>query len=311
MNACSQAKTSRIASQTTVNKEGCIDRRGEDGTTRVLVLDHHVVDHRSRYNLKSAASTVRMSFQLMLPRFSHLPPEEASVYEKMYIQPPPPYSPLDDVVTPPLLSHPPRKPLRRSGEVDHLWKEGDRISGASGICSSDERKKRAESAQQSVDRYPIPPVLHVILQSANTHMRIDLSRPSTNIRWTSASEEAWMKDAATCPPLTSMRITCPSLPWTVDVARPDGGDITCADVIETIIAELEKEVTDREWMAIPQRSRGRAIRSLKRNCQSDVKRGESRTGVTRRDFLMGRTWLGGLAPSRHGFGIFQLYTSFA
>ena len=136
--------------------------------------------------------------------------------------------------------------------------------------------------------------------------------PSLNNEIT--SEE--FAEPATHPPLSSLLITCPHIPWPIIVSPSSGagGFITILDVLECIYRALRTPVLLAEYGSLPSKDATLDVntayyRRCKRIEDFDARRLEEGKGVKRVDFLMGKNRFLGLSGTLKGPDIWELNVS--
>ncbi|KIM36201.1 hypothetical protein M413DRAFT_57670, partial [Hebeloma cylindrosporum] len=103
--------------------------------------------------------------------------------------------------------------------------------------------------------------------------------------------------AATQPPVGSMQITHPLLPWRITIQPSIPGTyVTVGDVFNYLYMNLSTAVKTMEFDLLPSRQRKNAVNdaSLYRWKQQSSYSSEQYRGVTRVDFLEGKSEFGGL-----------------
>ncbi|KAF5377776.1 hypothetical protein D9757_005817 [Collybiopsis confluens] len=143
-------------------------------------------------------------------------------------------------------------------------------------------------SQSSVaNRVSLHPLLRVASESVpqnngTTELYIDLASPPEAIQITLTAAMVDRFQPATQPPLPSMSITHPLLPWYITVHRTVSAHVTVLDVLDTICRELNKRV--------PQMS-------------------EERDRRRRIDLLQGRRRFRGLREVNSGEDVWELVNS--
>ncbi|KAG6853259.1 hypothetical protein C0991_005672 [Blastosporella zonata] len=161
-----------------------------------------------------------------------------------------------------------------------------------------------------------PTRLHALLQSSPSPLlNFDLRQPPSTI--TSHHKGISLcsfSEPATQPPLSSLTIVVPYLPWTLTVyPSRRGGYVTVEDVFEELYRMLRKNIVAEDYHALPSDKDRRRVsdayeRRYRRIPSSREYEEEKRLGVRRVDFLMGRVNFGGLAPSAEGPDVWVLQT---
>ncbi|KAG6917083.1 hypothetical protein DXG01_003972 [Tephrocybe rancida] len=169
-------------------------------------------------------------------------------------------------------------------------------------------------------RPPMPKSVraHALLQfSTSPLLNVDLRHPPSTI--TSHHQGIPLRDfaePATQPPLSSLTILVPHLPWTVTVypSHPSQGYVSVNDVLEELYHSLRTNITARDYAALPSEKARRQV-SLAYEQRYKRVRGtrdyedEKQRGVLRVDFLMGRTRFMGLSSNERGAGVWLLHST--
>jgi len=134
--------------------------------------------------------------------------------------------------------------------------------------------------------------LHFLLaySSQLPYIDFDVSRPPTTTAFMSAP--LVMLEAATAPPISSLKIRCPNTPWTVFVTASQGPIVTVWDVLVAIYSTLRRSVTPEEYSALPSHEVTKHVNGAYRQRHSLIEDPERRwkeeqKGVKRVDFLQG------------------------
>ncbi|EJD35113.1 hypothetical protein AURDEDRAFT_117455 [Auricularia subglabra TFB-10046 SS5] len=100
---------------------------------------------------------------------------------------------------------------------------------------------------------------------------------------------------ATSPPRAFLRLTCELMPWTLEIARPQG--VTVGDVLDELHALLHKRVRRSEWLIAADGLQEKVVRTFAWRCyNSTAPRGfEEQQGPKRVDWLLKRTVFRGLS----------------
>jgi hypothetical protein len=146
----------------------------------------------------------------------------------------------------------------------------------------------------SPTRSPIaaPPSIHELLSSPLTVV-LDISRPP--LPDTLHIHHTHLTQYATYPPVYSLHIVSPGLPWTICVAptSSSGQWVTVFDVLHTLYSNLHKRVKQIEFDVEPQIHRDRIstvwFKRLERIADPSARLMEKQKGLRRVDFLLGRT----------------------
>lgn len=161
---------------------------------------------------------------------------------------------------------------------------------------------------------PIKPSrIHPLLESSCTPvLNFDLRQSPTTI--TSNKQRILRKtlyEPATAPPLQSLTIIIPDLPWTITV-NASRGYVTVQDVLDELYYSLRKNISAQEFHVLPNdQARWRVTMAYEQRYRRITSPreydDEKRRGVTRVDFLMGRNKFAGLSPTTFEPERFLLY----
>lgn len=163
----------------------------------------------------------------------------------------------------------------------------------------------------------IPATIHPLLAVSNTPSLIyDMSRHISSLRPSHPSLSPHrLAEPATEPPLPSLTIVCPHLPWRINVkARQQNGYITVADVMDGLYRALRLNSTEAEFKLLPSHDmKHRVNEAYKQRYRraSDVTEyeHEKAQGLRRVDFLGGKNTFMGLSSTGEGAGVWQLNVS--
>ncbi|KAH0581085.1 hypothetical protein J132_02931 [Termitomyces sp. J132] len=158
-----------------------------------------------------------------------------------------------------------------------------------------------------------PPRIHPLLQFHRIPiLNFDLRQPPSAI--TSNHQRLSRQilyEPATSPPLRSLTIIIPDLPWTVTV-RASHEYVTIQDVLDELYYSLRRNISAREFHALPNDQARRKVamayeQRYRRITSPREYEDEKRLGVIRVDFLMGRNKFLGLSLTS-GPDCFHLHT---
>ncbi|KAJ7744836.1 hypothetical protein B0H14DRAFT_2406808 [Mycena olivaceomarginata] len=121
-------------------------------------------------------------------------------------------------------------------------------------------------------------------------------------------------DSAVYPPLRSLSLTTPHLPWSIVVPACDGRHVTVNDVLHAVYSALRANITSVEFNALgTQKLMRRASAACQRRCERlRGRRGyaeEKQGGIKRVDFLMGFTKFQGISSTSRSGDVWQLHIS--
>ncbi|KAG6827730.1 hypothetical protein H0H87_003767 [Tephrocybe sp. NHM501043] len=161
-----------------------------------------------------------------------------------------------------------------------------------------------------------PTRLHPLLQSSSSPLlNFDLRQsPSTITSHYKGISLRGFTEPATQPPLPSITIVSPHLPWTATVYPSRHGTyVTVGDVIDELHHFLRKQISAKEWNSLPSEKDRRRVtdayeRRYRRISSSRDYDDEKTRGVRRVDFLMGLNKFMGLAPSAEGPGVLVFHS---
>lgn len=167
-----------------------------------------------------------------------------------------------------------------------------------------------KGAGQNVDVGQIPrlgPTIHPMLQAPLNHLRVDLSKAFQDIDFLSLESMHYLSHPATSPPSNHMVISCSLLPGEFDVRSQDGAFISCAGVIEALIRELGREVTEAEWVLMSSRTRSRVLRHIGQFCAGGGNSGFPSIRLI--DLLAQDTLFAGLSAQQGSANTYRLRTA--
>ncbi|KAF8630282.1 hypothetical protein AX15_003016 [Amanita polypyramis BW_CC] len=160
--------------------------------------------------------------------------------------------------------------------------------------------------------FPIPSKprtahLHVLLQhSTSPIICYDFVDPPSAItsRRDGLSNRA-LSEPATCPPMQSLTLISPHLPWRISVTARNGSFVTVFDVFDAVYRSLRMQAGESEFQLLPTRGdRDRASAAYQQRYRSIRDRRvydeEKRAGLRRIDFLMGHSKFRGLSRTDTG-----------
>ncbi|KAG6914794.1 hypothetical protein DXG01_015253 [Tephrocybe rancida] len=162
--------------------------------------------------------------------------------------------------------------------------------------------------------------VHALLQSSGPPLlNFDLRQPPSTI--TSHHKGISLRafaEPATQPPLPSLVIIAPHLPWRLTVypshARTHGAYVTVEDVFRELYDMLRTNISAQEYHSLPSEVEKRKITAAYEQryrciCGSREYEDEKRRGVRRVDFLMGQTRFMGLSPSESSPDVWLLHST--
>jgi hypothetical protein len=113
-----------------------------------------------------------------------------------------------------------------------------------------------------------------------------------------------LNELATTPPVPSMVVRCPHLPWTITILPTNTKYVTVRDVFDGIYRSLRLLVLEAEFQCLPSEARHSVnnayIRRYKRINDSEARQIEKTKGLKRVDFLGERTHFAGLSSTMEG-----------
>ncbi|KAH7908899.1 hypothetical protein BJ138DRAFT_1090460 [Hygrophoropsis aurantiaca] len=153
----------------------------------------------------------------------------------------------------------------------------------------------------------------------------DLASPTfAPVRWIGPGQSApvsldELREPATYPPITSMRITHDAIPhWPIDLTESADAysaallPITLGDVLWAIHGALHRQITQHDWAQLGDSHSMSIARAYTRRCRSvpSLAQLESSQGVKRVDYLLDKFMFGGLvrAQDEEGFYHWRLLT---
>jgi len=158
--------------------------------------------------------------------------------------------------------------------------------------------------------------LHALLQFSNSPiLNWDVTlHPSAISTHHSGLARHTLLEAATNPPIGTITLRSPHMPWTIRVSGSRDSFVTVGDVLDAIYRTLRVNITPQEFHSLPSPKDARRVTAAyeKRYRRIDSSReyeSEKRGGVKRVDFLMGHTIFTGLSPTTRGPDIWALNTS--
>ncbi|KAF8069275.1 hypothetical protein FPV67DRAFT_1116715 [Lyophyllum atratum] len=158
--------------------------------------------------------------------------------------------------------------------------------------------------------------MHALLQSSSSPaLNFDLTQhPSTITSHHQGISQRALSEPATKPPLASLTLLIPHLPWTVTVHASYGPYVTVTDVLEGIYRKLRANISSHEFNSLPSEKDRRRVTSAYEQRYRRIRgsrdyEDEKRQGVRRVDFLMGHTRFMGLSSSSSGPEVWILNTA--
>ncbi|KAF8879374.1 hypothetical protein BD779DRAFT_1552009 [Infundibulicybe gibba] len=123
-----------------------------------------------------------------------------------------------------------------------------------------------------------------------------------------------LSEPATSPPLRSMTVTSPHLPWSIKVYPSRHSVITVSDVLQGIYNALRTNLSASEFYALPthkhQRRATAAYEARYRRIRgAHAYDEEKRSGLKRVDYLMDNTRFAGLTASHRGPELFTMHVT--
>ncbi|KAK2462592.1 hypothetical protein APHAL10511_005325 [Amanita phalloides] len=114
-----------------------------------------------------------------------------------------------------------------------------------------------------------------------------------------------LSEPATSPPLQSLTLTSPHLPWRIPVAARNGTFVSVFDVIDSVYRCLRTHVSESEYHLLPTRADQERANAAYRQRYRRLKDpraydDEKRQGLRRIDFLMGHSKFRGLSRTDSG-----------
>lgn len=159
---------------------------------------------------------------------------------------------------------------------------------------------------------PAPPFrgpvrLHTLLQFTHAPaINFDLTQPPSTITTHHRGiSQRVLSEPATNPPLPTMTIVSPHLPWVITVRASHGSFVTVYDVFDVVYHTLRTNITPNEYHSLPSQKDMRRVNSAyeqryRRIRSSREYQDEKSRGVRRVDFLMDRTRFMGLSSTSRG-----------
>jgi hypothetical protein len=142
-------------------------------------------------------------------------------------------------------------------------------------------------------------------------IQYDLSLPLSTLEKQISPEE--FSEAATHPPVSSLRITCPHFQWPI-VVSPSSRSVsfvTVLDVFDAVYRALRVPVHPTEYKQLPSSDATRNVNAAyyhrcERVGDLDERKLEESKGVKRVDFLVGKNQFLGLSGTHEGPDIWEL-----
>ncbi|EGO04137.1 hypothetical protein SERLA73DRAFT_175920 [Serpula lacrymans var. lacrymans S7.3] len=179
------------------------------------------------------------------------------------------------------------------------------------------------SHRPSSPHFQIHPLLNG--EAPRSDFYFDLASPSfTPMRWISPGQSvvvSWeeLRQPATYPSITSMRITHPAIPkWPIDLEYhyDNSGSsytataplpITLADVLQAIHYALHKQISHRDWAELTLSEETAIARAYTRRCRSvpSSAQVEASQGVKRVDYLKDKFMFRGLVRAQDEDGFYH------
>ena len=150
----------------------------------------------------------------------------------------------------------------------------------------------------------IHPLLRVTQPSPM--LKYDVSQPPSTIKPSVLTIPPHvLSELATTPPMPSMVIRCPHLPWTITILPTNTKYVTVRDVFDGIYRSLRHAVLEAEFQCLPSAEAKYSVnnaytRRYKRLDDPQVRELEKSKGVKRVDFLGERTLFTGLSSTMEG-----------
>ncbi|KAF8630287.1 hypothetical protein AX15_003020 [Amanita polypyramis BW_CC] len=159
-------------------------------------------------------------------------------------------------------------------------------------------------------------------RAAHLHMLLEYST-SPNIRYDAADPPSTMTsrhgplpsrafyEPATSPPMQSITLMSPHLPWRIPVIARNGSFVTVFDVFDAVYQSLRTQVSSSEFNLLPTREdQDRASAAYRQRYRrirdSRAYDEEKRQGLRRIDFLMGQSKFRGLSQTDAGLSTWFL-----
>ncbi|KAF8816856.1 hypothetical protein BYT27DRAFT_7181317 [Phlegmacium glaucopus] len=159
----------------------------------------------------------------------------------------------------------------------------------------------------------IHPVLGI--NQPSPMLEYDVSYPPSTIKPNvSTIPPHVLHEPATTPPVPSMVIRCPHLPWTITILPTSTKHVTVRDVLDGIHRSLRLAALEAEFQCLPSPEAKHSvnnayIRRYKRIDMSEVRELEKNKGLKRVDFLGERTKFTGLSSTMEGPHVWLLSMS--
>ena len=136
-------------------------------------------------------------------------------------------------------------------------------------------------------------------------MKYDVSQPPSTMKPNVLSIPPHaLNDMATTPPIPSMIIRCPHLPWTITILPTNTKYVTVRDVFEGIYRSLRHGVLEPEFQCLPSAEARYSVNNAYINrcnrLDSQARELEKRKGLKRVDFLGERRLFTGLSSTMEG-----------
>ncbi|KDQ54310.1 hypothetical protein JAAARDRAFT_196670 [Jaapia argillacea MUCL 33604] len=152
---------------------------------------------------------------------------------------------------------------------------------------------------------PYPPPLHYDLLLPPSHI-VTSTKQALSLQT--------LNHPATQPPLSSLHILCPPLPWPITIAPPPSSPypyVTVSDVLHQIYSSLRTPVNRGEYDGLDKKMRHEVEESWRARYRrvrggDAEKEEERRKGVKRVDWLVGRTMFAGFEKTPKGLGVVEM-----
>lgn len=159
----------------------------------------------------------------------------------------------------------------------------------------------------------IHPVLGI--NQPSPMLEYDVSRPPSTIKPNVATIPPHvLNEPATNPPIPSMLIRCPHLPWAITILPTSTKHVTVRDVFEGIYRSLRLAALQTEFQCLPSAQAKHSVNTAyilryKRIDDSEARQLEKSKGLKRVDFLGDRTLYTGLSSTMEGPHVWLLTMS--
>ena len=178
---------------------------------------------------------------------------------------------------------------------------------SSSLPSSGGPRTPVSAADSSISGYVLARIHPLLgITQPSPMLKYDVSQPPSTIKPNVLTVPPHaLNELATTPPIPSMIIRCPHLPWTITILPTNTKYVTVRDVFEGIYRSLRHAVLEAEFQCLPSAEakygvNNAYIRRYKRLDDPQARELEKSKGLKRIDFLGERTLFTGLSSTMEG-----------